>query len=265
MTDRDGRAEGDDPAYYDDPAFAAVYDDVWNDFTGDLAMYEQFAQRSELPALDLGAGTGRVSLHLARNGHEVVALDASTAMLNRLRGRVEPSFEPHMRIVQADMRDFALDERFDLIFCAANTFQHLLTHDDQRAALGCVAAHLAAGGVFVVEMRTPRAVDWAVERTALMLTLTRTLPDGDRLVRMQSIVTAPAAQTTTTTYLFDRVALDGAVRRTMVDVTLRYTGLDEFRLLLAEAGLRVASVYADFDLSPFADDSDSMIVVAARA
>jgi SAM-dependent methyltransferase len=252
-------------SYYDDPAFTALYDEVWNDFTGDLAMYEQFAQRSELPALDLGAGSGRVSLHLARKGHHVVALDASTAMLDRLRERVEPSFEPRLRIVQGDMRDFAVDERFDLIFCAANTFQHLLTHDDQRAALRCVATHLAGGGVFVVEMRTPRAVDWAVERAPLMLTLTRTLPDGDRLVRMQSTATAPAAQTATTTYLLDRVAPDGAVRRTMVDVTLRYTGLDEFRLLLAGAGLRVASVYADFDLSPFADDSDSMIVVAALA
>ncbi|HEY8173625.1 MAG TPA: class I SAM-dependent methyltransferase [Dehalococcoidia bacterium] len=255
----------DTPAYYDDEAFAAQYDCLWGDHTDDLPMYEAFAQRSELPALELGAGTGRVALHLARAGHAVVALDASPAMLERLRAQIEPAFEKHIRVVEADMRDFDLGEKFDLIYCAANTFQHLLTHEDQLAVLGRVARHLSDGGNFVLEMRTPRAVDWSVERAPLDLRAVRDLGGGERLVQTQSLKTSAAAQTTTTTYLLDRVAADGSVRRNIVDVTLRYTGLAEFKLLAERAGLRVAQVYSDADLSPFTDDSDSMIIVTERS
>jgi SAM-dependent methyltransferase len=254
----------DTPSYYDDVEFAAQYDCLWGNHTGDLAMYEQFARRSDGPSLELGAGTGRVALHLARAGLDVVALDGAPAMLDRLRSRIKPSFAKRVRTVESDMRSFGLGEKFDLVFCAANTFMHLLTHDDQLAALGCVAQHLADGGVFVVEMRTPRAVDWTVARAPLELRTVRDF-EGDRLVQMQSLTTSAAAQTTTTTYIIDRVSADGGVRRSLYDVTLRYTGLAEYGLLLERAGMRVAQAYSDADLSPFDDDSDSMIVVAGRA
>jgi SAM-dependent methyltransferase len=252
------------PSYYDDVEFAAQYDCLWGDHTADLPMYEQFARRSDGPSLELGAGTGRVALHLARAGLDVVALDGAQAMLDRLRSRIEPSFATRIRIVEADMRSFDLDEKFELVFCAANTFMHLLTHDDQLASLGCVARHLADGGIFVVEMRTPRAVDWTVARAPLELRTVREL-DGDRIVQMQSLTASAAAQTTTTTYIIDRVSADGGVRRSLYDVTLRYTGLAEYGLLLQQAGMRVAQTYSDADLSPFDDGSDSMIVVAGQA
>jgi len=250
---------------YGDAALAELYDLAWGDSDFDVAMYEQFARRGELPSLELGVGTGRVALPLARAGLKVVGLDSSLAMLSRLEARLDPQTAPYLRLVEGDLRDFDLaPETFDLVYCAANSFQHLLTHDDQLAALRCVARHLAPGGLFVAEMRTMRAVDWSVERTPLYLRRTVDIPGtGDRLMHFQQLSPDLARQTATTTYIFDRVGPDGAVRRRVIDVTLRYGTLGEFTLLLARAGLALRDVYGDVDLSPYDDASDRMVIVAS--
>lgn len=250
---------------YGDAALAELYDLAWGDSDFDVSMYEQFARRGELPSLELGVGTGRVALHLARNGLHVVGLDASPAMLSRLEARLDPETAPRLRLVAGDMRDFDLaPQKFDLVYCAANSFQHLLTHDDQLAALRCVARHLAPGGLFVAEMRTMRAVDWSVERTPLYLRRTVDIPGtDDTLMHFQQLSPHPAHQTTTTTYIFDRVSPDGAVHRRVIDVTLRYSTLGEFALLLERAGLALRDVYGDADLSPYDDASDRMVIVAS--
>ncbi len=252
---------------YGSERLAELYDLVWGDYADDLEMYEQFARRGERPSLELGAGTGRVALHLGGNGHDVVALDASPAMLARLASKLDPTIAKHVTLFEGDMRAFDLTpQTFDLVFCATNTFQHLLTHEDQIATLEGAARHLASGGVFVLEVRTPRAVDWGVERQPLTLSGTFALPESDdRLMRFQTLAVAANAQTTTATCFFDRVSRDGAVHRTLFDVTLRYTGLPELQLLCERAGLRIANVYGDHDLSPYDDDSDTMIVVAETA
>ncbi|MHB8516363.1 MAG: class I SAM-dependent methyltransferase [Dehalococcoidia bacterium] len=253
---------GDD--IYATQELAALYDVVWGDLSDDLQMYEQFARRGELPSLELGAGSGRVALHLARAGLDVVGIDASLAMLARAAAALDPATAPHVRLVEADMRDFDLGgEKFDLVYCAANTFQHLLSTDDQLAALRGVARHLAPGGVYVMQVRAPRTVDWGVERTPLYLRWTRPLPGSeDRLMRLDSTTVSPAEQTATTQHVFDRVSHTGAVSRRIIEYTLRYTGLAEWRLLLPRAGLRVESVYGDPDLSPYTDESDTMVIVA---
>ncbi|MDE3096678.1 MAG: class I SAM-dependent methyltransferase [Chloroflexota bacterium] len=253
---------GDD--IYATDELAALYDLVWGGLADDVQMYEQFARRGELPSLELGAGSGRVALHLARAGMDVVGIDTSLPMLARAEAALDPEAARHVRLVQADMRDFDLGgEKFDLVYCAANTFQHLLTTGDQLAALACVVRHLAPGGRYVMQVRAPRAIDWGVERTPLYLRWTRPIPGGDgRLMRFDATTTSAAAQTATTQHLFDRVSRDGTVTRWIIEYTLRYTGLPEWELLLQSAGLRLAAVYGDSDLSPYTDESDTMVIVA---
>jgi SAM-dependent methyltransferase len=248
---------------YDDDEAAALYDLVYERYDDDLSLYEEFARRGETPSLELGAGTGRVALRLARAGLDVVALDSSTRMLARLDAALDGAARPHVRVVEADMRDFDLAEKFDLVYCALDTFEHLLTTDDQLAALRCVARHLSPGGVFVAELRSLTAVDWSDEPSALRLEWLRPDPaSGGTVAKMSSVAVSRANQTTTSTLIFDRASADGVVRRRTLEVTLRVTGRFEIELLLARAGLRIESLYGSPDLSPFNDASDTMVVVA---
>ncbi|HZP58385.1 MAG TPA: class I SAM-dependent methyltransferase [Dehalococcoidia bacterium] len=249
---------------YASDELAELYDFAWGGGTDDLPMYEQFARRGELPSLELGVGTGRVALHLARQGLDVVGIDDALPMLARAEAALDPETARHARFVEADMRAFDLGgEKFDLVYCAGNTFQHLLDAEAQLGCLRSVARHLARGGLYVMQLRTPRAIDWGAERTPLYLRWVRDIPgSGDRLMRFDSTTAAAAAQTATTVHCFDRVSPDGSVRRRVVQYTLRYTALSELKLLARAAGLAVTAVYGDADLSPYSDDSDTMVVVA---
>ena len=140
---------------YADEELAALYDLQYAGWTDDLPLYESFAQRGELPSLELMVGTGRVALHLARNGHRVVGIDNSLSMLARLEAQLDRETAQRIRLVEADVRDFDLGgEKFDLIYCALCSLELLHAPADQAATLRCVAKHLAPGGVFVAELRS---------------------------------------------------------------------------------------------------------------
>jgi len=125
---------------------------------------------------------------------------------------------------------------------------------------------LAKGGVFVAQMHALLADDWRPEPSPLRLAWSGCDPStGEVVTKTSSSTASPSRQLITYTSLYDRVRAGGTVHRRIAEVTLRRTGLPEMELLLREAGLRLASVYGDTSLSPYTDDSDTMVVVAALA
>jgi SAM-dependent methyltransferase len=246
-------------------AHTALYDLFYADYDEDLEMYENFARRSETPSLELGTGTGRVALHLARAGLHVVGIDSAPAMLARLRAKLDDDalMASRVRVCDGDMRSFELGERFDLIFCAANTFQHLTTTADQVAAFRCCARHLTAGGVFVAKIQSPRGVDWSAEDAPLRNQGTRIDPKtGETLIRFASRQPEATTLTTVETRIYDRIGKDGTVRRQITEFAMKYMTPDELALVLQRARMRLLHLYGDHDLSPFDAASDSMVFVA---
>ena len=99
--------------------------------------------------LDVGAGTGRVALDLARRGHEVVALDRSAELLEALRGRAAGLA---ITTVAADARDFAIDRRFPIVVVPMQTLQLLGGAGGRARFLARVREHLAPGGLLAVAL-----------------------------------------------------------------------------------------------------------------
>jgi SAM-dependent methyltransferase len=104
------------------------------------------------PALELAIGTGRIALPLAAKGVEVHGIDASEAMVAKLREKPGGADIP---VTMGDFADVAVEGRFRLVFVVFNTLFALLTQDDQRRCLWNAAQHLADDGVFVVEAFVP--------------------------------------------------------------------------------------------------------------
>lgn len=145
-------------AFYD--AIAPHYDGDYAGLLGgaDIAFYTALAQDSGGPVLETGCGTGRVLLPVARSGVTVHGMDASAAMLERLRAKldIEPAdVRGRVTTTLGDIRSTELGARFALVFAAGNVLHSFLDRADQRAWFRNVRRHLAPRGSFCFDVFQP--------------------------------------------------------------------------------------------------------------
>jgi len=264
-----------DPAAVDYDAYrsaelASLYDAVYAD-AGDIAFWEAVSpDPCNGPLLELGCGTGRLLLPLARAGHTVTGLDMAVSMLERCRA--ELSLEPaevreRVTLREADMTTFHLDTRFAQIFCAFGTFHHLGTVEQQLACLARCQEHLLPGGVLVLDLINPdpepTSAPAAEPSVATGVRTDVAWTDGRRVRSWATITdTQRALQINRCEVTYEIVETDGSTRRLTETFPMRFIFRYELEHLLARSGFRVATMYGDYDRSAFADDSLGMIVVA---
>ena len=125
---------------------------IWHDlecgaYAEDLPLWRALAAEHGDPVLDVGAGTGRVALDLARAGHRVTALDRDPELLDALARRAGGV---EVTTVAADARDFELRARFPLIIVPMQTIQLLDGSEGRARFLACARRHLLPGGAVAV-------------------------------------------------------------------------------------------------------------------
>lgn len=136
-----------------------VYDLMEGDFEDDIPHILRLAEETGGPVLDLGAGTGRLTIPLLRAGHEVIALDSDPRMQERLslkaRGLGRDA-EKRLTQIQADLRSFQLATPARLAVCSTNTFLYLGSLQAQREALAAIRENLAEGGRLWLDVFVPK-------------------------------------------------------------------------------------------------------------
>ncbi len=238
--------------------------------TQDVAFYCIAARKYGDPILELGCGTGRITLAIAEAGYRVVGLDISEKMLEHAvekRAGLRREARERVHLVQGDMTKFDLGEKFRTVVIPFRPFQHLLETEQQISCLNSVHKHLAPNGRLIVDffqtdperMHDPRFLT----ESAL---IEYDLPGG-RHVALSERVAAfhRALQRNDVEMIFDVKHPDGKQERLVMAWTLRYFFRYEVEHLLARCGFRLEATYGNFDSSPLGDNSPEMVFVAGVA
>jgi SAM-dependent methyltransferase len=122
---------------------------VWHDlecgsYTADLELWEELTDAADGPILDLGCGSGRVGLHLARYGHPVHGLDTDQDLVEAFNERARAAELPGFATV-GDAREFDLGEEFGMAIAPMQLVQLLGGADQRLACLRCASRHLWPG------------------------------------------------------------------------------------------------------------------------
>lgn len=249
---------------------AAIYDLIYAG-RADAAFWQAIAAAAGPgPLLELGCGTGRVLLPLARSGCEITGLELSAQMLDRCRAKLRsepPEVRDRVRLVAADMASFDLGRRFAAIICPFGGFQQLRTVEEQLACLDRCQTHLRPNGMLVLDLPNPDPAPPSHARAEL--------PDGETTAELVEWTDGRRIRWWTTVIDYDRslqctycqvtyeiIDTDGATRRIIEPIALRYVFRYELEHLLVRAGFRIVALYGDYDRTPFGDRSPAMIAVA---
>ena len=222
--------------------------------------------------LVLGCGTGRVIWPLARAGFTVVGLDNSGAMLARARAYLaqHEELQPHVTLINADMRDFSCDRQFGVAIALNNTFMHLTAVDMRRALAnvkGCLGGNdsLPNGRLFL-DLINP--IPLAAMPDNRQPILERELIDpenGDGIAQLSSNWLDDAEQILHIDWIYERTPADGsAPQRTIAHEQYHYHFPHQLELILRESGFQLTGMKGDYDGSPFTEDSPRLLVTAEK-
>lgn len=233
-------------------AFADVYDDWYatvTDVDATVALVGRLAG-SAGRVLELGVGTGRLAVPMARSGLGVTGIDTSAAMLDRLAA-ADP--DASVIAVRGDMIDDLPDGPFEVVLAAYNTLFNLVDDRAQQRCFAAVADRLGPGGSFVVEAFVPDPTADAgssVEVRSMaadhvVLSVSRHDP-GEQRAEGQFVTLTEA----------------GGVR--LRPWVVRWSTVDELDAMASSAGLTTVERWADMSMTPFDDESRHHVSVYRR-
>lgn len=199
--------------------------------------------------LELGIGSGLLALPLAARGIDLHGIDLAPAMVARLRAKPGGDAIP---VTMGDFADVAVEGTFSLIFVAYNSFFALQTQDDQVRCFQNVAAHLADGGVFVLEAFVPQSANFSAGLKVTAVT--------DERVGLKASEHDPVRQRLKSQHVVIR---NGEIR--LYPVEVRYAWPAELDLMARLAGLRLRHRWSNWERDEIRADSARHISVYEKA
>ena len=240
--------------------FSYFYDYFSGKLESDLQFYAEEAKKAGPPVLELGCGTGRVTIPVAESGIDIVGLDLSEDMLSVARqkvARLNAETQRRIQLVEGNMRDFSLDQKFKLIMIPFRAFLHLVTPEDQRQALTCIREHLTDDGCLVFNIFDPSLTIIAEHMGPLGSSVKKQIefvhPDtGHKFVVLDTRKYDPTEQTLESYFILEELDDHGKViSKTYIPLFLRYSYRYEMQYLLELCGYRIEALYGDFQRGPF--------------
>ncbi|MFO8007128.1 MAG: class I SAM-dependent methyltransferase [Candidatus Brocadiia bacterium] len=252
---------------FHDPDFSRLYEWSYADYDADIPFWQGVAEQHGDPVLEVACGTGRVLIPLARDGHEVVGIDSSPAMLEIARQKLAAEPEPVRRRVtlqEADMLTFDLGRQFPSVLVPNASLFELEGPYSITRCFRQLYRHTRPGGVAVVDCVAPRRMadqDVGAGTTVKEGVNPETGLPTRELNQKLSIDWHSRVAHVEHTYVEGEGDQE---RRHVFRRRYRWLTRKEGEELLQHAGFPVVEALGDFEGNPYAPDSPRLILVARR-
>jgi SAM-dependent methyltransferase len=242
--------------------FPRLYDWEHDQYLVDVDVHIGFARRFGGPVLELACGTGRLLSPLASAGFAVTGVDSSAPMLERARARLAQR-GLDATLLQQPLERLQLDGTFRTIILGLDSFGLLLRRDDQLGALRAARSHATHDARLVLDVANGNLRGANEPPEELVHDLTQPDPETGRpITKFVLRRPRPEKQLDDLMLFYDEQDERGYLRRSMVELKIRWFTRFELELLLQTAGWQVEEMYGDYDLSEFGPNSERLIVVA---
>lgn len=248
---------------------AWLYDiDNRDNLSSDIPFYIDYATQQDGEILELGCGTGRVAIALAKAGHRITALDLSKEMLDVFRTKIDSqvNLKNKITLVHGSMADFNFNHKFSMIIAPFRAFQALVKDDDIEISLRCIHSHLTANGIFIINMFNPYTImdeNWCYPETVQWERFDDKTGNhvikkhwGDKIDTVNQIIYPH--------YAYEVTENNGVKSRYIEDLSLKYYYENQIAERLEKAGFTIKEKFGWYDKSSIENARRELIFVCGR-
>lgn len=228
----------------------------------DLKFYEKYVNK-HTRVLEIGCGTGRVTIPLASKCESIVGLDLSESMLDILQEKLKNTdlnYKNNIQLIKGDMTDFNLNQKFDLIIFPGLAILSLISEEQRIACLECVKKHMSDDCIVVIDQFNPNPdklnvsserLDFEYFDEELGYTIKKYSIQKDHDSNEQAI---------SMKYIYKIFHNEDLIGKIEDDFKLGYLFNDQARKLFTSVGLAIKNVYGAYDFSVIADENSKMLI-----
>lgn len=250
----------------------AIYDTIHRERQADIAWYVRLCENAGGEVLEIGAGTGRVAVPVARKGISIWALEIAPEMRRHLAGRLAREDErtrDALVIVEGEMTSFSLGRRFALIQIPFRTFLHNTTRERQLACLARCHEHLEPQGLLAFDVFAPSET-YMARFSGVFEGISRMddpypMKEGGHLLLTESNSYDRAQQTVRSIQRYDLAEANGRIGRSSVQILeLAFLYPGDLHDLLGEVGFADVRIFGDFKEQPVGQDTLDLAILATK-
>ncbi len=242
-----------------------LYDLLYSDITEDINMYINLL-KGQKSILEFGAGTGRVTIPLAKKGHLIDAVDLSKDMLEKLKVKVENDkyLKEHIKPILGNMCGYISNKEYDAILIPLTSFNYLLTVNEQEQCLVSVRESLSKNGFAIIELLSQNTFLDTNQSGGFVFIKRIPINDNSYYDYYRCTKLDIKRRKIYQRRLFKYYINNQCISEEELEWKNRFVTIEDFKQLAEKAGLHIEKIYGNCKLDSYNEDSEDVFIILRK-